>query len=271
MKRSFILFISALFCLPILAQDDERARVMIETDSGNITLELYNETPLHRDNFLKLAEEGFYDGTTFHRVIEAFMIQGGDPNTKEGKEGVPGNGGPGYTIPAEFNPTLYHQKGALCAARKGDNVNPEQASSGSQFYIVQGRTFSAEQLQNFEVQVNNAIRNRITRSFFMAEENKDYLMRIKKAQKEGNQDEVMAVMEEVEPIIEARMGEKAFSYSEDQLNTYQTIGGTPHLDMQYTVFGQVIEGMEVIDKVASVEKNGERPTSPMRMTVRVLD
>lgn len=271
MKRSFILLLCTLISSAALAQESDRARLVIETDSGNITLELYDETPLHRDNFLKLAKEGFYDGTTFHRVIENFMIQGGDPNTKEGKEGVLGNGGPGYTIPAEFNPAFVHQKGALCAARKGDNVNPEQESSGSQFYIVQGRTFNDEQLTNFQNQVNNAIRNRITRSFFMAEENLDYLQRVKKAQKESNQDDIMAVMEEVDPIIEARMAEKAFTYTKEQLETYKTIGGTPHLDMQYTVFGQVIDGMDVIDKIASVKKEGERPTSLMRMTVRVLD
>lgn len=269
-KRSLFFAATLVFNTFIYGQESSN-RVLIETDSGNITIVLFDDTPLHRDNFLKLAKEGFYNGTAFHRVIENFMIQGGDPNSKEGADGIPGNGGPGYTIPAEFNPSLFHQKGALCAARKGDNVNPEQASSGSQFYIVQGRTFNADQLKTFEQQINAQLKNQITKAFFTAAENKEYLDRLLTAKKEANNEEIMAIMEEIEPMIDAKLETKRFSYTDNQRVIYETIGGTPHLDMQYTVFGQVVDGLEVIDKIAAVPKKGEQPITPLRMTVLVIE
>lgn len=191
--------------------------VEIETEYGTMTVQLSNATPQHRDNFIKLAEEGFYDGTTFHRVIQGFMIQGGDPLSKDGQAGARiGTGGPGYTIPAEFVDTLYHVKGAIAAARQGDAVNPEKRSSGSQFYIVQGRTFTEEELAT----------------------------------------------------VESRKG---FRYTKEQREAYKTIGGTPFLDGDYTVFGKVIKGLEVIDKIASVETNpGDRPKKDVKMKVRVI-
>lgn len=250
---------------------EPRHKVLIETDSGNITIELYNETPLHRDNFMKLAREGFYDGTTFHRVIDAFMIQGGDPNSKnEGATNL-GGGGPGYTIPAEIHPHLYHKKGALCAARQGDNVNPDRASSGSQFYIVQGRKFNDSLLNEFEARINVSIQQQLIRAFYLAPENKEYLERLTAAQKERNMQALQQISDEVEPIIEASFPEKEFHYTPEQRKTYSTLGGTPHLDMQYTVFGEVIAGLEVVDKIASVPKNGEKPVKPMRMKVSVIE
>lgn len=193
-------------------------RVLISTPYGDITLELYNETPLHRDNFLKLAREGFYDGTLFHRVINAFMIQGGDPHSRDASPGEQlGVGGPGYTIPAEFVESFYHAKGALAAARQGDQVNPRKESSGSQFYIVQGRIFSHEELD----------------------------------------------------ILAQRRGR---DFTTEQRRVYTTIGGTPHLDGEYTVFGKVIEGMEVIDKIAVRQTDRfNRPLEDIAITVRVLD
>lgn len=234
-------------------------------------MSLYNETPVHRDNFIKLTSGGFYDGTSFHRVIENFMIQGGDPNSKEGEKGAPGNGGPGYTLPAEISPQFFHKKGALCAARKGDNINPEKESSGSQFYIVQGRTFNDEQLNQFEKQINVSIKNQVMQAFFSAEENKAYLSRIQTAQQEGNKEEIKLIMEEIDPIIEERMIEKKFAYSDEQREIYKTIGGTPHLDMQYTVFGEVIDGLEVIDRIASVKKQESAPLNPVRMTIKLME
>jgi peptidyl-prolyl cis-trans isomerase B (cyclophilin B) len=191
--------------------------VEIETDYGTMTVQLSNATPQHRDNFIKLAEEGFYDGTLFHRVIQGFMIQGGDPLSKNPQPGARiGTGGPGYTIPAEFVDTLFHVKGAIAAARQGDAVNPEKRSSGSQFYIVQGRTFTDEELAS----------------------------------------------------VESRKG---FRYSQEQREAYKTIGGTPFLDGDYTVFGKVIKGLEVIDKIAAVETNpGDRPKKDVKMKVRVI-
>lgn len=270
MKSS--LFILLLTTLSVMTQaQDERPKLMIETDSGNIIIELYNETPMHRDNFLKLAKEGFYDGTQFHRVIENFMIQGGDPNSK--KEGATnlGTGGPGYTIPAEINPKFYHKKGALSAARQGDNVNPTRASSGSQFYIVQGQVFDSLNLVRFENNCNNDLQQQIVRAFYMAPENKPYLDRLKKAQTEQDQDALQVLSDEVEPLIMARFNEKRFQYTDEQKATYASIGGTPHLDMQYTVFGEVVEGLEVVDKLASVPKQGEHPITPLRMKITVLD
>ncbi len=191
--------------------------VEIETEYGTMTVELSNATPQHRDNFIKLAEEGFYDGTLFHRVIKGFMIQGGDPLSKNEQPGAMiGTGGPGYTIPAEFVDSLYHIKGAIAAARQGDQVNPEKRSSGSQFYIVQGRTFTEEELA----------------------------------------------------MVESRKG---FRYTQEQREAYKTLGGTPFLDGDYTVFGKVVKGLDVIDKIASVETNpGDRPKKDVKMKVRVI-
>lgn len=197
--------------------EEKRALVRIETEFGSMTVMLYNETPQHRDNFLKLAEEGFYDGTIFHRVIPNFMIQGGDPQSKEAAAGQAlGSGGPGYTIPAEFNPSLIHKKGALAAARQGDAVNPEKRSSGSQFYICQGQTYTEGSLAG----------------------------------------------------IANRTG---FEYSAEQKAAYAEVGGTPHLDGGYTVFGEIIEGLEVIDKIAAVARDSrDRPNADIGMTVSVI-
>ena len=171
--------------------------IKFETSKGNMVVKLYNETPAHRDNMIKLIKEGFYKDQLFHRVIKDFMIQGGDPHSTGAEKGQRlGSGGPGYTVPAEFNDNLIHKKGALAAARKGDSVNPEQASSGSQFYLVQGRVLSPEELN-----------------------------------------------------ILAQRGMAAFT--EESAEIYTTLGGTPHLDGSYTVFGEVIEGLEIIDIIAS--------------------
>ena len=192
--------------------------VLISTELGDIKIKLYDETPLHRDNFLKLVSEKYLDSTLFHRVINQFMIQGGDPDSKHAIAGsLLGNGGPSYTIPAEFRKGIYHKKGALAAAREGDQVNPTKASSGSQFYIVQGKVYTVEELNMFA----------------------------------------------------QRMGK---TFSPEQIKTYTTIGGTPHLDDNYTVFGEVIKGLDVIDKIASVatDKNN-RPLQNIPMTVKLVE
>jgi len=191
--------------------------VQISTDYGTIKIKLYNETPKHRDNFLKLAREGFYDGTLFHRVIQGFMIQGGDPQSRNAPAGQPlGMGDVGYTVPAEFNPTLIHKKGALCAAR---TENPAKASSGCQFYIVQGKTYSDSELDQMQTQTG-------------------------------------------------------IKYTPAQRETYKKTGGTPFLDMNYTVYGEVVQGMDVIDKIAAAPTNrqaGDRPVKDIRMTVKVVE
>jgi peptidyl-prolyl cis-trans isomerase B (cyclophilin B) len=189
--------------------------VEITTDLGNMKIKLYNQTPKHRDNFVKLVGEGFYDSTLFHRVIKGFMIQGGDPDSKKAAPGqMLGGGDVGYRIPAEFVDSLFHKKGVLAAAR--DN-NPEMASSGCQFYIVQGRVMNANEIAS----------------------------------------------------AEARMGKK---FTEAQKVAYSTVGGSPWLDGQYTVFGEVVEGLDVLDKIANVPTApGDRPLSDVRMTIKLVD
>ena len=192
--------------------------VLIETSYGNMTAELYNETPKHRDNFIKLVNEGFYDGLIFHRVINKCMIQGGDPNSRDAKPGqMLGNGNLGYTVPAEFVPGLIHRKGALAAARQNDMVNPTKASSPCQFYIVQGNVWPAERLQMMAQQMGN-------------------------------------------------------TFDKQQMEAYTTVGGTPHLDYDYTVFGQIIEGLDVIDKIAAVKCGaGDRPIEDVKMKIKVIE
>ena len=248
--------------------------VAIATDYGVIKVKLYNETPLHRDNFIKLVEEGVYDGTVFHRVIENFMIQGGDPESKNATpEQQLGNGGPGYTLPAEILPQYFHKKGALAAARQGDNVNPERRSSGSQFYIVQGRKYNENNLKQMENRKNQPVNDYASKTFFNSPENQEYLKRLQTLQQNKNQEGIQMLFEEIQPKLDeiiVAAGKKKMVYSDAQKQTYATLGGTPHLDDDYTVFGEVIEGLEVVDKIASVQTNRSRPTTDVKMTMKVV-
>jgi cyclophilin family peptidyl-prolyl cis-trans isomerase len=224
MRKILILVTSLLITGSCIAQKDSTVKkkdrkrdVLMQTTMGDIVIRLSDSTPLHRDNFLKLVKVGFYDSTLFHRVIKDFMVQGGDPNSRRAAAGVPlGNGSPGYTIPAEFRTTLFHKKGVLAAARSGDNVNPTKASSGSQFYIVQGKIFRQGELDTLETQRLNG--------------------------------------RKIPPIQRA---------------VYTTIGGTPHLDQGYTVYGEVVKGLEVIDKIAVVQtsraQDRDRPLQDVRI------
>lgn len=213
---AFFLFAAFLGNSQVLVKQQKESfkgtRVEMVTNYGRIVLLLYDETPLHRDNFIKLATNRVFDGLLFHRVIEKFMIQGGDPTSKDAEPGkMLGDGTLGYNIPAEFRPELFHKRGALCAAREGDMVNPKKESSASQFYIVQGRVWNTEELDNLQKRMKREI-------------------------------------------------------SAEQRDVYTTIGGTPFLDGEYTVFGEVIEGMEVVDKIAAVkcDKN-DRPLEDVRI------
>ena len=190
----------------------QMTKVLLKTSMGDIVIALYDETPLHKENFIKLVNDKYYDGVLFHRIIQNFMIQTGDPESKTAKPGqMLGNGGPGYTIPAEFVPGLYHKRGAVAAARMGDNVNPKKESSGSQFYIVDGRVFNTNEI------------NRVI-------------------QMTGK------------------------TYSMDQIKDYTSIGGAPHLDGDYTVFGEVVSGMEIVDKIAAQQKDGrDRPLEDIKI------
>lgn len=224
-KILFLLFfiVISVFCFAQKADkqkksNDKEYYVKIETSYGNMVVKLYNETPLHRDNFIKLVKEGTYDGLLFHRVINQFMIQGGDPKSRDAKPGqMLGDGELGYTIPAEFVPGLFHKKGALAAARQGDEVNPQKASSSCQFYLVQGTTWDANRLK----------------------------------------------------MVEQRMGK---SFTPEQAEVYATLGGTPFLDGDYTVFGEVVEGIEVIDKIAAVPCGPmDRPVEDVKMKMSIIE
>lgn len=195
-----------------ISKKDRKKDVLLQTSMGDMIIRLSDSTPFHRDNFLKLVKVGFYDSLLFHRVIKNFMIQGGDPASKNAPAGQPlGNGGPAYKIPAEFRQTLFHKKGVIAAAREGDNVNPEKASSSSQFYIAQGKIFTDAGLDSLE---NGRLQGRKIPAEYRA--------------------------------------------------AYKTVGGIPHLDQNYTVYGEVVKGIEIIDDIAAVQTSkGEDRDRPL--------
>lgn len=244
--------------------------VTIKTRHGEMVAVLYDETPKHKENFIKLAKEHYYDSLLFHRVIEGFMIQGGDPESKKSPEGVRlGNGGPGYTIEAEFNPKLFHEKGALSAARLGDQMNPQKASSGSQFYIVQGKVHTESQLKLDEQKFGRALQQ-----FFQKPENKPYYDSINTFFQTRDEKGYQAYISSLKPVVESQLGisvEKD-NVSPQVVEAYTTIGGTPALDGAYTVFGKVIKGLEVIDKIAAAPRDEtDRPREDIRMQVIVKE
>ena len=247
--------------------------VQISTELGVITIKLYNETPLHRDNFLKLVREKTLDSTLFHRVISDFMIQGGDVSSKRATpDAMLGNGDVGYTIPAEFNPKFYHKKGALAAARQGDNVNPQKASSGCQFYIVQGNKYALGDIEAMEGRMNQQNKQGLFQQIIMRPENEGLKNRFIANQQAQNQDSMNVLNAIAESMANAEAAKiPPFKYSEEQRKAYSTLGGTPHLDGGYTVFGEVIEGLDVIDKIAAVEKGAnDRPKTDIRMFCKII-
>ena len=241
--------------------------VTIKTKYGDMVAILYDETPKHKENFIKLASQHYYDSLLFHRVIEGFMIQGGDPDSKKAATGQRlGNGGPGYTIPAEFNASLIHEKGALAAARLGDAMNPDRASSGSQFYIVHGTKHTEEQLK-----VDPEKFNRALQQFFQKPENAHYRDSINTFIQNRDEPGFKAYLDKLRPVVEKQLGSSVEKdISPETLKKYSTVGGTPMLDGQYTVFGKVIGGLEVIDKIAAASRDQfERPVEDIRMVVTV--
>jgi peptidyl-prolyl cis-trans isomerase B (cyclophilin B) len=219
--KTLIVFGSILTIIPSCqtkAQENIPERLIkIETSMGDMIVKLYNETPLHRDNMIKLIQDNFYDKQLFHRVIKDFMVQGGDPQSTGAANGMRlGNGGPGYTIPAEFNPELIHKKGALAAARQGDAVNPQKASSGSQFYLVVGRVFTQDQINSF--------------------------------------------------------AQSGAPFTEESLEAYTTMGGTPHLDGSYTVFGEIVLGLEILDRIAATQTDTyDRPIEDVIYSISLVE
>ena len=244
-------------------ENEKRTLVKLETTMGNITVALYNETPKHRDNFIKLVKEGVYDSTLFHRVIKQFMIPAGDPDSKNASDtAMLGSGDVGYTIPAEFNPKFFHKKGVLAAARQGDDVNPEKASSGCQFYIVTGRKFTEPQLLGMENKINEQREEALFDSLA-----RQHMKEIYKMRKAGDN----AGLLELQDTLEAQARELAdkeekFRFTPEQIKAYSTVGGAPHLDGSYTVFGEVTEGMEVVENIEIAKTNrADRPIENIRI------
>lgn len=247
---------------------DKEVKIKIRTTMGDMVVKLYNETPKTRDNFIKLVKEKYYDSTLFHRVIQTFMVQAGDPGSKHAAPGAMlGNGDAGYTVPAEFVPTLFHKKGALAMARQGDDVNPTKASSGCQFYIVQGKTFSADELNTMEQRMNMGVKQQIFTQLINLPANANMKKKFIQFQNQSNIDSLQALTKTIEPQIDS-LYEKAnkFKFSDEERKAYTTVGGAPHLDGNYTVFGEVVEGLDIIDKIAAsqVDKN-DRPVVDVRI------
>ena len=272
MKKIVLILLTISFCGLIACKTgtkkgedmDKETLVKIETTAGDIKVKLYNETPKHRDNFIKLVKDGMYEGTLFHRVIKDFMIQAGDPDSKNAPKGkMLGAGDVGYTIPAEFvYPKFFHKKGALSAARQGDNVNPKKESSGCQFYIVTGKVYNDSTLLSMESQMNENKLNVIFNT--LAQKHMKEIYKMRKANDENGlydlQEKLFAEAQE----IAAKQPE--FHFTPEQIEAYTTVGGTPHLDGEYTVFGEVVEGMDVVDKIQQVKTDrSDRPEEDVKI------
>ncbi|TDO01176.1 peptidylprolyl isomerase [Sunxiuqinia elliptica] len=243
--------------------------VKIETSYGDMTIRLFNQTPAHRDNFIKLTKEGFFDGLLFHRVIENFMIQGGDPDSKNAEAGKRlGGGTPGYTLPAEIDSSLFHKRGVLAAARRGGPSNPEKRSSGSQFYILQGTVFSHGALDTMEIKMNKQREKQLMQKHF--NQAQDELNQLKM---ENKLDEFNIRVAELREAASQEASQLApIKIDAERREAYTTVGGYPSLDNEYTIFGEVIEGLDVLDKIAAVATDQyDRPLEDVQMKVKVLD
>lgn len=247
-----------------MTQDNKDIIVDIETTKGPVKVLLYGDTPGHRDNFVKLAKSGYYEGTLFHRVIKDFMVQAGDPDSKNAAPGqMLGSGDPGYTLPAEFvYPKHFHKKGAIAAARTGDQVNPERRSSGSQFYIVTGKVYNDSTLSQMERQMQM---QQVQEAYYRLQD--QYRGRIMELRRGRDQAGLNALHEEMLAKAEAEVkasGKGALT--PEQREAYTTVGGVPHLDGQYTVFGEVIEGMDVVDAIQQAATDGnDRPSDDIKI------
>ncbi len=242
--------------------------VSIKTDLGEIKVKLYDDTPLHKENFIKLANEDFYDGLLFHRVIKNFMIQGGDPDSKNAEKSAHlGGGSPGYTIPAEIKSNHFHKRGALAAARLGGAQNPEKASSGSQFYIIQGEVYRPTELDSLVEMMNTRKKETLFRE--LVQQNNAKLMEFQeKEDRDGFNLFIAQLREKSDSTFNAG---NQLSLTGEEKQIYTTEGGYPSLDGEYTVFGEVIEGMDVVDKIAAVKTDqNNRPEEDIHMKVEVI-
>lgn len=249
--------------------DTTSARVEVNTSVGSFTVLLYGDTPKHRDNFLKLVKDGYYNNTLFHRVIKDFMVQAGDPNSREAKPGQQlGDGDPGYTLEAEIvYPKHFHKRGALAAARTGDQVNPERRSSGSQFYVVTGQKYDEGQIGQLEEQLGNGQKQSIFSGLVQ-----QHMAQIQQMQQQHDQAGLQALQQQLIEQTEAEAAKNPVKLTPEQRQAYTTVGGAPHLDGQYTVFGEVISGMDTIDKIEQAETGAaDRPVQDIRiLSMKVL-
>ncbi len=265
-SNALIILITILFIHSCKAPlSNENTNIVIKTTLGDIKIRLYDSTPVHRDNFIKLVKSGVYDNVLFHRVIKDFMIQAGDPLTRPGKSDLTSDTINSYTIPAEFNASCFHKKGALAAARKGNDENPEMRSSGTQFYIVEGVKYTDSELDQAEQRINSNIKQAIFNK--LIKETTDSL--------KVSGTPVSAA--EIQDIASMKMYEYFslngnYKIPEDQRNVYKTTGGTPRLDGTYTVFGEVTEGLDVVDKIAAVPTDGrDKPLNDIRiLKIRIV-
>ena len=255
--------------VPLFPTENRTEEVaVISTKYGEMIVRLYDATPEHKANFLKLAKEGFYDSTTFHRIIEGFMVQGGDPNSKDDNLRNDGQGGPGYTLPAEIVRGYIHKKGALAAARMGNDTNPDMRSSGSQFYIVHGRQRTERDVDQLLAQANNNIEQGLISTYVGSPENTEVKQRIDQAIMDGNTGIVSEIITEIKPL--ATKDFEPLVYTPQQREVYMTQGGVPYLDGSYTVFGEVIQGLAVVDSIVQAKKSyADRPIEDIPMIVRV--
>lgn len=263
------LLFSALLIFPSCDNNNDYI-VTLKTNYGDIRIILFDQTPRHKENFIQLANKGFYDSLLFHRVIDDFMIQTGDPNTKSSVDPQSyGQGGPGYTIPPEFHQDLIHERGVVAAARMGDNVNPKKESSGSQFYIVEGIVFTEESLKASRVNYNDLYR--YFGNLIQRREYQELNAQAQQLQSENKLDELKELILSYKDVIEEDYDvELDQPLTQKQFDVYTTVGGVPHLDGGYTVFGKVVEGMDVVEKIAAVETGpNDRPIEDVVMVVEV--
>lgn len=250
--------------------NDKETKVALETTMGKIVVKLYNETPKHRDNFLKVVADSVYNGVLFHRVIKDFMIQTGDPSSKNAAAGQQlGTGDLGYTVEAEFvYPKYFHKKGALAAARTGDAVNPERRSSASQFYIVTGKTYTPQQVEMMEQRMAEQKKEDIFSSLV-----RERVDSIREMQAAGDSVGLQELQNELIAFTEAEYAKNPVKFTKAQIEAYTTVGGTPHLDGQYTVFGEVVEGLDVVDKIQQVATGAsDRPTEDVKiLSAKVME
>jgi len=258
MKKLILLScLSILFTTSCAKKNDLEPTIKFKTTEGNIIVKLYAETPKHRDNFVKLVESGFYNGVLFHRVIKDFMIQAGDPDSKNAKRSASlGSGDVGYSIPAEIvYPKYYHKKGVLAAAREGDDVNPERVSSGCQFYLVKGHTFTDQQLKDLEKKNELKLESKLFQEM------------LNELSSKHSQNKIDELRDSILNVVHEKMKvNPTCKFTEQQRIDYKTIGGTPHLDGAYTVFGEVIEGLEIVGNISKVKTGKlDRPIEDVRI------